>query len=419
MPRFQVIREQTKLGILALSACLGILYLAPKVLSILNAGPHDYFDFQQLWLAGKIWASGNNPYDGAFFPNIHYEPSNRPPLSPWFYPPYWYPLIVPFGLLPFQMALSIWKIINFLLLIGATHLLARALADFTGQKYLPVFLSGIVFSCFMYATAVTVWSGQTSILVYFGLSALIFGLLKARPSMLIVGLVFLALKPQIGFMAFAAVAALHRYRWTVLPAAAICLTSSTAIAITGDYRASVEGFLVNLTRHSEHAANSPPHLTGLVHVLDYVSISNASFSTLIVFFIAIIGVVILFYVSPFNKPPKIGITQQIVANLALFIALSFFLIPFHYYDMISLVALLMMIIAVPLAGRWLIALGLLICFRPDYLLHTIGIANAPEVQISHLVSAGLSLLVVGTMWSFLVSRSKAGLPAEISDHSVV
>lgn len=396
MPGFQGIRGQTQLIILVLFACLGILYLVPKVLSILNAGPHDYFDFEQIWLAGKLWASGKNPYDGSLFPN-------EERLSTWFYPPYWYPIIVPFGLLPFPIALTIWKIINFSLLIGATHLIARALADVAHQKYLPIFLAGMGFVCFMYSTAVTAWSGQTSILVYFGLSAFIFGLLKARPWMLIAGLVFLALKPQIGIMAFVAVAALHRYRWTVLPAGAICLLGSAAIAITGDYRASIEGFLINLTRHSEHSSNTPPHLTGLIHILDYAFPNlNVSLSELIIFLAAIICAFVIFYKLPLNKSPDTGDeTQQAIATLALFVAASFFSIPFHYYDMIALVALLMMIIAVPLAGRWLIALGLLICFRPDYLLHAIGITKAPEMEISHLVSAGLFLLVIGAMWSYL------------------
>ena len=119
----------------------------------------------------------------------------------------------------------------------------------------------------MYATAVTVWSGQTSILVYFGLSALLYGLLKLRWSMVIVGLVFLALKPQFGLLAFVAVAAIPYFRWAVLPAGAICILASFAIAITADYRASIEGFIANLARHSEHAANTPPHLTGAIHIL--------------------------------------------------------------------------------------------------------------------------------------------------------
>jgi hypothetical protein len=408
MPGFQGTRQQSQPVILALFACLGILYLVPKVLPVLTIGPHDHFDFAYLWVAGKIWASGQNPYDGPLFAkeyNIFYQvppPSNRVLFSPWFYPPYWYPLIVPFALLPFQIALSIWKVINFSLLIGATHLIARTLADVARQKYLPIFFAGLGFVCFMYATAVTAWSGQTSILVYFGLSAFIFGLLKARPRVLIIGLVFLALKPQFGIMAFAAVAALHRYRWTAIPAAAICFLCSTAIAITGDYRASVEGFLINLPRHSEHPGNTPPNLTGLIHILDYAfSNLNISLSELIAFLAAIICTVVVFYKSPLNKMPKVEDTEQTVAVLALFVAASFFFIPLHYYDMVALVALLMMIIAVPLAGRWLIVPGLLICFRPDYLLHAIGVATPPEFQLSHLMSAGLFLLFIGAVWSYL------------------
>src|SRR6188474_1850330 len=48
--------ERIKLAILALVACLGILYLAPKVLSvsIFNTGAQDYFDFQEIWVPGRI-----------------------------------------------------------------------------------------------------------------------------------------------------------------------------------------------------------------------------------------------------------------------------------------------------------------------------------------------------------------------------
>lgn len=408
-PGFIVGKPKTGLTILALFACLGVLYLVPKVLSILHVGQHDYFDFQPMWRAGSIWASGHNPYDAMFYPN--YFGINGRPLSPWFYPPYWYPLIVPFGLLPFEIALTIWKIINFILLILATHLIARAFADVTRQKYFLLFLSGITFTCFMYATAVTAWSGQTSILIYFGLSAWIFGLLKARPPMLIVGLVFLALKPQIGILVFAANAILDRYRWTILPAAGICLLSSIAVAITANYLESVEGFLISLTRHSEHLANTPPHVTELIHILYYIfPASGGLLTSAIIYFAAIACTAFIIYNSPFNNPLEISNSKDAIASLAIFIATSLFLVPLHYYDMVSLAILLMMIITAPLPGRCLIAVALLIGFRPDYLLHAIGIPNAPEPLISHLISASLFLLVVATIWS----SPRAMLNPEIS-----
>ena len=397
--------ERIKLAILALVACVGILYLAPKVLSvsIFNSGAQDYFDFQEIWVAGKIWASGQNPYAGI----KNGASSGSPGLSTWFYPPYWYPLIVPFGLLPFQSALTIWKVINFSLLIVSTHLIARALADVTHQKYLPVFLAGICFLSFMYATAVTVWSGQTSILVYFGLSALLYGLLKLRWSMVIVGLVFLALKPQFGLLAFVAVAAIPYFRWAVLPAGAICILASFAIAITADYRASIEGFIANLARHSEHAANTPPHLTGAIHILDYVyPISNAPLITLVIFASAVICIAILFHNLMPDKAAEPGATVHMIATLALFVAFSLFVIPFHYYDMVALTVLFMMIIVTPLAGRWLIGAGLLLAYRPDFFWRGLGVANPDEILLTPWVSAGLLLTVAGAVWSLCHASSR-------------
>jgi hypothetical protein len=404
IPGFRGLRERTQFVILALFACLGILYLATKVLPIIDVGPHDHFDFRMFWLAGKVWASGQNPYETASYPNEYYETFNQSRATIWFYPPYWYPLIVPFGLLSFQVALSIWKIINFLLLIGATHLIARALADVTRQRYMAIFLPGIGYACLMEATAVAIWSGQSSILVYFGLAAMIFGILKSRPLLLIVGLVFLALKPQIGVVAFAAVAAHYHYRWTVLPAAATCLLASVPIAITGDYRASVEGFLTNLTHHAQIVANTPPNMTGLIHISDYLfSISNVPLSSLIGSLMAIICAIVVFYNSSLNKAPEIEHRQHQVASLALFVASTFFFTPLHYYDLVVLAALLMMIVVIPFAGRWLIAFGLLMCFRPGIFFRAFGITNSDIFLIleNRLASAGLFLLFVGAMWAIL------------------
>jgi hypothetical protein len=411
IPGFRSLREQTQLIILELFACLGILYLVPKVLPILNIGPHDHFDFQHLWLAGKIWGSGRNPYDGPLFQNEYIDifhllvgPSNGVREILMLYPPYWYPLVVPFGFLSFEIAISIWKVINFSLLIGSTYLIARALADATCQKYMPIFLTGVGFVCFMQSTAISVWSGQTSILVYFGVSLMIFGLLKERPFVLIVGMVFLALKPNIGIVAFAAIAALHRYRWTILPAAGVCLLASAPIAFTGGYRASIEGFLANLAEAPLTDSYSPNDINGLIRISDYLFLSsNASLGTPIVILAAIICAFVVFYNSSFNKAPEVEDAQHKVASLALFVAITFFFVPLHSYDLVSLVALLMMIVAIPFAGRWLIALGLLICFRPINLWGAFGVVNSSALSFpqSHLVSMGLFLLVVGAVWAIL------------------
>ena len=160
----------------------------------------------------------------------------------WLYPPYWYPIVSLFSLMPYQFSTSVMAGFNFVLVIAANHLVARALADVTRQKYLPLFLGGLGYVCLMEATAMTIYLGQTSILIYFGFAAMIFGLLKGRPSILILGLAFLALKPQIGFLAFVAVATLRQYRWTILPAGSICALATAPINLTANYYASIFGF---------------------------------------------------------------------------------------------------------------------------------------------------------------------------------
>ena len=402
---------QYELIVLAPLACFGILYLVSKVVMAPSLGPKDYIDFQDIWFAGKLWASGKNPYDGSLFPNDQH-------LSTWFYPPYWYPFVVPFGLLPFQSALSIWKALNLSLLIGGNYLMARAVADLAQQKWLPLFLAGTFYVCFMHAGPAALWIGQTSIIVYFGISALIFGLVKARPPMLMLGLLLLALKPQIGIVAFAAVAALKTYRWAVIPPSIICLLNSAAITITANFRASIEGFIANLPRHSEHDANSPPHLTGLIHILDsFWSIHGGLVVTLSILSAAILCAVVAFYQLPIGKPRTIESAWQTAAGLAVFLATTFFITPLHYYDMISLVTLLMIIIAIPLRGRWLVALGLFLCFRPDYLGRAAGIVQPNEIFECHVMSAGLVLIVTGTVWALLATRSKVNLRSGIGSRS--
>ena len=399
--------ERIKVLALTVIACLGILYLAPKVLSNLHVRPEDYFDFELFWRAGRSWASGQNPYDGTLVPNG--DGSARTEVSTWFYPPYWYPLIVPFGLMQFPIALTIWKVLNFVLLILSTHLVARSLADVTEKQSLPLFIGGIAFVSFMYSTAVTAWDGQSSILVYFGYSALIFGLLKHRPAMVVLALVCLALKPQIGLLAFVAVVALRQYRWTVIPAGMICILASTTVAITADLSGAIKGFLVNLTRHSEHSANTPAHLTGAVHILDSLfTLPNASIVAFVILSAGIVLTFVLFYRSPLNTPPDNGVNaRRSITTLMLFIALSLFIVPLHYYDLLSLVAVFLMIIATPLDGRWITGVGMLLCYRPDFIWRAFGIAHPEEIILSHLISPGLLLILLGSTWDLWASRKLA------------
>src|ERR1700722_16637099 len=111
-------------------------YLAPKVFS---GGEGFGLDFRVIWLAGSIWADGQNPYGPVFAARYVQEFGAALPVS-WLYPPYWYPLAVSFGLLPFTISNVIWNLVNCVLIVVATHLIARAVADVTNRTYTNIFL---------------------------------------------------------------------------------------------------------------------------------------------------------------------------------------------------------------------------------------------------------------------------------------
>ena len=359
---------------LVLIACFGVLYISSKVLQADNG-----LDFTVIWLAGKLWLAGQNPYGGEFW--TQYQTIFPGPYMLWFYPPHWFPISTVFGLLSFHTAIIVWKMTNLALLVAATHLTTCAFAD--KHNYWPVFLLGLGYACLTQATAATLDIGQTSILVYFGLAAMVFGLLKNRPAFLILGLIVLTLKPNFGLVAFAATASLSRYRWTIIPAGLVCALGAVPILISGHIVEQIGGFLSNLANYSGSvSANGPGNLTGIIHLL---MLHNSIALTIVCAGL----MAALFYSKPLNA-------QTVV----LFVASIFFFLPLHGYDAVAIVIVLMWLVANPAAvGGWLIASGLLICLRPGNLASVTGIISSSSNDFpgSLMLSLGFLAILTGAL----------------------
>jgi len=398
--------------ILAIVAVLGVAYAATKGISIHGEGG---LDFHLIWLAGKMWEAGANPY-GPKFLNEYYEHFHEMmPGAYWIYPPYWYPIAISLSQWSFPVANSIWKVVNFVLLIGATHLIARALADVTREKYAPIFFSGIAYVCFMQATAVVLFNGQTSILVYFGFAAVFYGMLRDRSLFVATGLMFLALKPQIGAVVFAAVFMLRQFRWTVFVAAGVCLIATIPIAVATDYRASLAGLLTNLARYSDFPANTPANLTGLTNMISFVASPSATVhAMLFLFAAAVVCAAAIFYLWPIDVAAETNGIRMQLAGLVLFVASTLFFLPLHSYDLVSLAALMMLISAESFAGGWLIFSGLIVCLRPSSLFNLLGMTNSAGLDFpeSGLVSLGLLLIFMGAVWAAISASLQKHLLAK-------
>jgi len=130
-------------------ATLGAVYLLHKVITLEG---NEAFVLRMVWIAGKLWSVGENPYASNFI--AEYRNSGAGPVGVWNYPPYWYPIAIAISRLSLPAAAALWKATDIALLVAATHLVARALADVAHRNYASIFAVGFGFVCFMQATAV-------------------------------------------------------------------------------------------------------------------------------------------------------------------------------------------------------------------------------------------------------------------------
>ena len=189
--------------------------------------------------------------------------------------------------------------------------------------------------------------------------------------------------------------ALRQHRWVILPCVAICLLATIPIAAFGNYRGSIEGFLDEFTatadtrcKYSRPFAWARKYFGLCFSKLCRVRFTHTS----------------SFRCSGYSACDwKIFTDKNLqcqISSLTVIVASALFLIPVHVYDLVSLTVILMLIVAWPLSGRWLMAIGLLLCLRPDILLRlpNIGPQDLEFAEI-RLLSGGLLFVFVGAFWS--------------------
>lgn len=184
--------------LLVFAALLATAYVAPKTFSF-----SDGLDFRLIWLAGKLWTAGENPYGSQFHDVYLNEFGSGPNTHFWVYPPYWYPISVMLGKLPYHSSLLIWRLLNITLLYFSAHMVAQTIST-SRTQYVVHFFFCLTFSEILQATAVTMAIGQTSILVYFGMAAVFKGWLRGSFPYLCLGIAVLALKPNVALPILAA-----------------------------------------------------------------------------------------------------------------------------------------------------------------------------------------------------------------------
>lgn len=186
-----------------LAATLGAVVLASGFIAAQSSFYYQTADFFCLWQGGRFVVLGLDPYDEAAWDaatgGLYPDPrgGTAPASCPGrFAYPYWTAItLVPFGVLPLEVAASLWEA----LAIGAAlagALLAWRAAD-GPRSTAPLFLALVLFSQPFWTLLV---SGQITGVMLALVSALSWSFARRRDVAAGVALAGLALKPQIGLL---------------------------------------------------------------------------------------------------------------------------------------------------------------------------------------------------------------------------
>jgi hypothetical protein len=361
-------------------------------------------DFRLVWLAGKLWLAGESPY-GPFFAKTYAELFGQSINMYWSYPPSWFPISALVGLASFDLAFRIWSAANIAMTIVGTWLIARAVAAPFASQFWLVFLAGLAFALSMQATEIAIFIGQTSFVVYIGLAALVCGLLTSFPILLILGLFITALKPHVGLVAFVAVLALPRYRWTVLAAGAASLLAAAGV---GDYLDTLRGFLANLALYARpgNALNNPENLTGMTNIVNalFDTPSNSLFSVVLTLIGSAGGFVAL---RCYNEATASSNEGGKISSLIAFVAVTLLFVPLHAYDMVALTIVFMLALFMDSVWKWPILTATLLCNHPRILAFQTHLVNprSLDFQESLFISLMLIVILASSMVALATSRS--------------
>lgn len=323
----------------------GVAYLVFKSYQVTH---YPGFDFRYIWLAGEAWLRGLNPYGPEFqeLGKLLITSGYVPEM--WVYPPNWYLPSVLVAAAGLESSFFITNIVNVALIVASSALLTAALPPLRFEnlpqnavfdllrRYLRapwnVFFLHVFAIAILQATAITLSVGQTSILVYFGVCLLIYGLVRDRQLFAVLGLAIVFLKPQLAVVIFTALAMSRAHRALVAKAIGVsAVVSLPAFVVTP---AVAFEFFTNLTRYDGiTSANWPQSTTGLRHLV--WQIGNIDPGNIVAMLAAIV-VVIGLYLALARGGRELGGVELIVLAGAVTIGVA----PLHVYDLVLVGVLL-------------------------------------------------------------------------------
>jgi hypothetical protein len=213
---------------LRLALLIVALALAVAALLARGLGALPLMDFVEYWAAGRLNATGANPYDLALIEEVEHQGGREGDGLPMLNPPWTLALLMPFGLLPPHLAHLLWLALQVAVLVWA----AQTLWDYYGGERDRRRVAWCVTFTFV-PTYLALLFCQITPLPLAGAVLFLSNLRRGRDGLAGAATVLLAIKPHLVSLFWLALVvwAVRQGRWRVLVGAACALVAATAAAL--------------------------------------------------------------------------------------------------------------------------------------------------------------------------------------------
>jgi hypothetical protein len=369
---------------------------------------HLSSDFAYIWTAGKMWALGIDPYGVSyrvFGASALANEAVPAPRGTWVYPPQWIAIALPFGLLPFQTAAWVWRILTAATLCLAIVIAWRASDELDAPP--PFWVKALAALAIISGNGAAKLfdNGQTNGLILLGISLVMIGRPRKDLFLCTAGLLLVLLKPQIG-IPFSAVALCDRsLRVPTLVAfmltGLLCLPAFWSIGFDNTL-GSLMSLQANLTSYAASVFNDPRTLSGVVSIVAYTRFATLP-ATVYAFAAAVACLSLLWTTQP-----------RTVRETLFFPALlgcEYLFMPLHLNDLLAYPLILLFCVRWRTSSKVALALGLAILYRPQNLTSIILNGVSDRMFEAQIVLAGIVLITIALLIEWW--RSKPLSPARL------
>ena len=394
---------------------ISFIYITYKVLFPINDGQGQ--DFRFLWLAGRLWLQGKNPYDNSVFMDESTKIWGEAIIN-WAYPPSWAPISMFFGIFSFEISELFWRILNYSSLIGIIIITVLWLQSygFSHWRDKRVWI-GASYGFLLQSTPIVVALGQTSIICTLGLMILLYSSRKKKFIPAIIGGYLLALKPQLGIVILTALFIAGNYQ-IIIGSIGLAVLGSGLACFRSGFSENIQGFFTNLSKYSQIKLNQPPDLTGLTQLLNYYASLEVS-SKIFALFGVVLGIGCGFLIRRYSFKGEIErainpklLNSVYLQSIMITIIGTIFLMPMHIYDFVVIIPLVIFSMYLPLRHSIWFMPAWIILLRVVNLSRLTGIYNpeATPYSLGALLGTFAALiLLISSVGVFLNSINRLKL----------